>query len=680
MVEGNDTDKAERHQKDAEGIVLFTGLFSAALAALIPVSIQDLRPGPQDSLPFSPPRYAIWVNSLWISSLAISITSALLATLIQQWARRYVRITQTLGCAHKRARIRSYIINLNRIDNFHFLMATDGVPALIHLSVFLFFAGLLTLLWNISPIVFDTVVGWVVFCVVVYAYITLLPILRPDSPYYAPVSSLAWYGYAEILYPVLEFLSPGPIKRQLRRICNTEVRRPAARLLKRVEEKVGEIVLDKSPKLDAKILESLLVTLGEDGARERFFEAIPGFYDSEVVHVDGVKENLMKSPDFFHNFRRTVNQFLDQTLSSDSISESVRSRRLLTCLDATHKSLGGIARTSITNRVICSENWIDIPPSPEIGHIIRRWHNNTNSSIALIGSCIIARIIARVEKRDRDDTWMTLARSHLGVTEEILRGYLKHGDSVLLANLIKTTRLFFENGLQFQGILQSISGFNVKDSLPELQHEFCTLWDEIVKKSKHFGDCIFILDEICHVHDALHPTAPTTVATLPTSTTANNDSLLLGYSYALCPDPQSHHHHHHHHPPHASQQVAAVATSSSSSPLGVQPLLPPLQRDETNIDAHLVLDSPSSLDPLSHLRELPVEIETHIPPALGHSYSTTISYPLATPRDVSVSDPDVIAVAGERDVQDLNAHNPRQSDPPARDISMSTSRPGKSVV
>ncbi|KAI0264091.1 hypothetical protein BGY98DRAFT_633710 [Russula aff. rugulosa BPL654] len=57
-MEGDDSNRAERHQKDAEGIVLFTGLFSAALAALIAVSIQDLRPGPQDSTPFSPPTYA----------------------------------------------------------------------------------------------------------------------------------------------------------------------------------------------------------------------------------------------------------------------------------------------------------------------------------------------------------------------------------------------------------------------------------------------------------------------------------------------------------------------------------------------------------------------------------------------------------------------------------------------
>jgi hypothetical protein len=450
-----------------------------------------------------------------------------------------------------------------------------------------------------------------------------------------------------------------------------DVHLPAPRLLKRLEAKAEEIILGKSPKLDADILDSLLVTLGEDGARENFFEAIPGFYDSQVVHVQDVNKNL--SSTFFTNFRRMLNQFLDQTLSSDSVSESVRSRRLLTCLKATQSVLGEPAGTSITDKIIRSGDWNEMSPSPEIGLILRRWLNATCPSRALIGRCIIARIIATVEKRD--DTWMALARSQLGVTEEVLRGYLAHGDSVQLANFIKITRLFFKKGLQFESILRSISGFNVKETLPELQHEFCKLWNEIVavEKSKRCIDCSFILGEICHIHDALHPTAPTTIAALPT--TANHDSLLIDSSYALCPDPQTPHH-----PPIASRQVAAVANLSSSSPRGVQPLSPSLQRDETSINPHLVLDTPSSLDPLSPLHELPVEIRTHVPPALGHSYSAATSYTLATPRDISFSDPGVIAVAGERDVQDLTAHYPHQSDPPARDISMGTSRSGKSVV
>ena len=311
------------------------------------MSIQDLRPDPQDkptfylqniyqlladtnvsraSIPstvavpptFSPPRYAIWVNSLWFSSLALSLTSALLATLLQQWTRRYIRVSQPLGDPQKRARLRQFFFS--GVDNVHFLLATDAVPTLLHLSVFLFFAGLLILLKNINRTVFDAVVVWVVLCVGVYAYITFLPVIQPASPHYAPLASLAWQFYTDIRYHVVKLRS---------RLCslfrkwpgqkgnyNMDDRRDR-RLLKRLEEKAEEIILGNSLKLDAGILGSLLNNLGEDDTRERFFESIPDFYRSRVT--EEFKNHLPL--DFATKFRCSVNQFLDQTLSSDSLSE-----------------------------------------------------------------------------------------------------------------------------------------------------------------------------------------------------------------------------------------------------------------------------------------------------------------------------------------------------------------------
>ena len=108
-----------------------------SVATLISVAIQGIQPNPQDtpsnfylaniyqtisdpnqpnvssSLPTSPPtlpppNYAIWVNSLWFLSLMVSLTCALLATLLQQWVQRYLRVTQPRYSLHKRAQIRSF--------------------------------------------------------------------------------------------------------------------------------------------------------------------------------------------------------------------------------------------------------------------------------------------------------------------------------------------------------------------------------------------------------------------------------------------------------------------------------------------------------------------------------------------------------------------------------------------
>jgi Family of unknown function (DUF6535) len=110
--------------------------------------------------PFSPPKYAIWVNSLWFLSLVMSLTCALLATLLQQWARRYLIITQPPRYSpHKRARIRAFFAG--GIGTLHLPWAVEALPTLLHTSLFLFLFGLLIFLFNIDHTVFSVVVWWV---------------------------------------------------------------------------------------------------------------------------------------------------------------------------------------------------------------------------------------------------------------------------------------------------------------------------------------------------------------------------------------------------------------------------------------------------------------------------------------------------------------------------------------
>ncbi|KAI0299125.1 hypothetical protein B0F90DRAFT_1631720 [Multifurca ochricompacta] len=233
LAEEEDRKMAESWKADADGILVFTGLFSAAVAALATLSIQDLRPNSQDTsayylaniyqvlanangslvpsppLPsppfmFSPPNHAIWINSLWFLSLAISLTCALLATLLKQWARRYIKITQPRYSPHKRARIRAFFAE--GVEKQHLTWAVEALPTLLHLSLFLFFAGLLVFLFNIHHTVFSVVMWWVGLCVIVYACIAFVPIFRHDSPYYAPLSTSTWFLVTGLLYTTFRTL------------------------------------------------------------------------------------------------------------------------------------------------------------------------------------------------------------------------------------------------------------------------------------------------------------------------------------------------------------------------------------------------------------------------------------------------------------------------------------------
>ncbi|KAH9972303.1 hypothetical protein BGW80DRAFT_1140012, partial [Lactifluus volemus] len=128
------------------------------------------------------------VNSLWFLSLTISLTCAMLATLLQQWARRYLRITQPARHnPHDRARTRAFYAD--GVDKLRFSWAVGVIPTLIHFSLFLFFAGILIYLFNVNQTAFIPVVCWVGISAAAYLTTTFMQPFRPSSPYFTPLTS-----------------------------------------------------------------------------------------------------------------------------------------------------------------------------------------------------------------------------------------------------------------------------------------------------------------------------------------------------------------------------------------------------------------------------------------------------------------------------------------------------------
>ncbi|KAH0583122.1 hypothetical protein H2248_011010 [Termitomyces sp. 'cryptogamus'] len=66
------------------------------------------------------------------------------------------------------------------------------IPALLHLSLFLFFAGLLVFLGPISPTVASAVGTIIICCLTSYGLATLAPIIDPSSPYETVLSAACW--------------------------------------------------------------------------------------------------------------------------------------------------------------------------------------------------------------------------------------------------------------------------------------------------------------------------------------------------------------------------------------------------------------------------------------------------------------------------------------------------------
>jgi len=241
--------------------------------------------------------------------------------------------------------------------------------------------------------------------------------------------------------------------------------------------------------------------LGEDSARAKFFETIPGFFNSE--HGVNLQSHILE--EFRIKFRRVLNGFLHRTFSSSLIPESARSTQLLiTCLNAAHKALGTDGVSQILYHIL-NGGWGELLQNVEMAHSLRRWSENTNDEITHYVRRIVTQVVGGV--RERDDRWISLAKTEFGVPDSVLRDNIRHGDSAPLSLLIHMTREAFRSGSWTPFILSTLTQFDVCNTVPELQHEFCALWNEIVREAWRGGaNCtaVNILREIRHAYIGLH--------------------------------------------------------------------------------------------------------------------------------------------------------------------------------
>jgi len=139
----------------------------------------------------------IFVNAMWLMSLVLSLTSALLATLLQQWARIYIETPQVKNLASERARVRSFLFLGTREYNMR--LAVEMAPTLLHFSLFLFFAGLILFFFTIHKAVAMAVSVSVGVFAVMYVTLTILPYFGDKCPYRTPMSNLCWYPWHTFL-------------------------------------------------------------------------------------------------------------------------------------------------------------------------------------------------------------------------------------------------------------------------------------------------------------------------------------------------------------------------------------------------------------------------------------------------------------------------------------------------
>jgi hypothetical protein len=146
--------------------------------------------------PFSPSASVVFVNSVWFLSLVLSLTCALMATLLQQWARRYLLIVRRNHPPHIRAHIREYFYQGAR--KFGLFGLAELLPTLLIISVLLFFAGLVVFAFLANHTVAKFTLAIVGFCFLSYITFTLMPLVFHDCPYWTPLTTVLWFSAQKI--------------------------------------------------------------------------------------------------------------------------------------------------------------------------------------------------------------------------------------------------------------------------------------------------------------------------------------------------------------------------------------------------------------------------------------------------------------------------------------------------
>jgi hypothetical protein len=363
-----------------------TGLFAATVAAFIIESykrlssdsgaatvtllnqisqqLSSLSNGTQDSSPppplysdssFRPAQSAIRINILWFLSLVLSLICALAATLMQQWSRRYRQLAQAETTLYKRARTRAYLFE--GVQSFGLSRAVEAVPALLHVAVFLFFAGLIDFLFSIDSTVGRVILGVMCSFSAIYIFLTFLPNVRPNCPYQTPFSRdfLKWFLVATTAPALLTIQC---LRYSIPSDKFEMIRKRFFLFLQSLRWTMSDAMQTLQEEIDRRALQWALETVDDDDDVETLIEGIPEFLKAgtSTNALPIIKEllDLQQPKPLGHQINRLI-----QTCTADGYrgaTEKLRRRRALICLD-TVRTLTAVHLKSFSYEMFGDKTW-----------------------------------------------------------------------------------------------------------------------------------------------------------------------------------------------------------------------------------------------------------------------------------------------------------------------------------
>jgi hypothetical protein len=334
---------------------------------------EHLNPPSTDA--FKPPRYAIRVNILWFISLIMSLSCGLGATLVQQWVRRYLKLTRHSEMPMHRVRIRTYLFR--GMKEFQVRLVVENISLLLHAAIFLFFAGLVEFLFAINHEVAQVVLAVICFFAAFYVVLTSLPVIFQQCPFQTPLTSVFWY-----MTHIIAVVCLSPFT------CSSHIRTRLDELWKHTKRGFDNHIMDAvkdNKNIDKDAVRLTLSMCRVDSDVETFLEAVPGYLQTDYnvgTHIDDIGSLLKTEENNMSLGHRMAHLYSSCIIGDGKMDEVARRHRAVTCSHVIFELSKAISSVTVEGLTL------NLPKS--IGHKLQHLSRDHDSNIAFAALRTIA--------------------------------------------------------------------------------------------------------------------------------------------------------------------------------------------------------------------------------------------------------------------------------------------------
>ncbi|KAH8822388.1 hypothetical protein DL96DRAFT_349662 [Flagelloscypha sp. PMI_526] len=213
-AESHDHDMIQGFRDTIDSLLVLAGLFSAIVATFVAQTSQSLKPDfaqlnllvhmeqnallrmggnvsamghiPSPNVTTDTPTYTtadLWINGLFLTSLSLSMVTALLAVLVKQWCQAYTSVTS--GSARDKCLTRQF--RFDGLIKWKLPEIVGSLPLLLHLAFGVFFIGLSYFVYDLHKTLSSTVIIITILAAVTYFGTAILPAFFLECPYRIPI-------------------------------------------------------------------------------------------------------------------------------------------------------------------------------------------------------------------------------------------------------------------------------------------------------------------------------------------------------------------------------------------------------------------------------------------------------------------------------------------------------------